>query len=226
MDVVRSGDERPDTAAAAAILPSGACTGGSDCVRDNARSTIPSNIGIKESAGFNNVIGDFGLATRVARYHNAYGPFGTWDGGREKAPAAISRKVAMAAITGQHDIEIWGDGEQTRSFMYIDDCLKGTQLLMQSSYAEPLNVGSDEMVSINHLVDVVEAIASIKLKRTYKLDAPLGVRGRNSDNTLIHEVLGWVPSTKLQDGMERTYRWIYDQAKARAEGRSFVAAYE
>jgi GDP-D-mannose 3',5'-epimerase len=168
---------------------------------------------------------DFGLETRIGRYHNVYGPYGTWDGGREKAPAAISRKVAMAVIGGERDVEIWGDGKQTRSFMYIDDCLEGTRLLMRSNCVEPLNIGSDEMVSINQLVDVVESIAGVKLKRTYKLDAPLGVRGRNSDNTLIRKVLRWAPSTKLHDGMEMTYRWIYDQAKARAEGRSFVAAY-
>jgi GDP-D-mannose 3',5'-epimerase len=169
---------------------------------------------------------DFGMATRIARYHNVYGPYGTWDGGREKAPAAISRKVATALISGQREIEIWGDGEQTRSFMYIDDCLKGTQMLMNSNFVEPLNIGSDEMVSINQLVDIVENVAGIRLKRTYKRDAPTGVRGRNSDNTLIRQVLGWVPSIKLVDGMEKTYRWIYDQAKARAEGRIYVAAYE
>jgi GDP-D-mannose 3',5'-epimerase len=169
---------------------------------------------------------DFGLETRIGRYHNVYGPYGTWDGGREKAPAAISRKVAMALITGKHEIEIWGDGEQTRSFMYIDDCLKGTQLLMHSDFVDPLNIGSDEMVSINQLVDIVEEIAGIRLKRTYKLDAPLGVRGRNSDNTLVRQVLGWAPSISLHDGMEKTYRWIYQQVKARAENRPFVAAYE
>jgi GDP-D-mannose 3', 5'-epimerase len=169
---------------------------------------------------------DFGLTTRIGRYHNVYGPFGTWDGGREKAPAAISRKVAMAVISGRREIEIWGDGEQTRSFMYIDDCLQGTRLLMDSDYAEPLNIGSDEMVSINQLVDIVEDIAGVKLTRSYNLDAPKGVRGRNSDNTLVRDVLGWVPSTKLKDGMEKTYRWIYDQVKARAEGRPFIAAYE
>jgi GDP-D-mannose 3', 5'-epimerase len=169
---------------------------------------------------------DFGVATRIGRYHNVYGPFGTWDGGREKAPAAISRKVAAALLSGIHEIEIWGDGEQTRSFMYIDDCLKGSQLLMNSDFTEPLNIGSDEMVSINQLVDIVENIAGITVKRNYKRDAPTGVRGRNSDNTLIREVFGWVPSVKLVDGMEKTYRWIYDQVKARAEGRTFVAAYE
>jgi GDP-D-mannose 3',5'-epimerase len=167
---------------------------------------------------------DFALATRVGRYHNVYGPFGTWDGGREKAPAAIARKVATAVITGRHAIEIWGDGEQTRSFMYIDDCLRGTQLLMDSEFVEPLNIGSDEMVSINQLVDIVEAIAGIKLKRSYDLSAPLGVRGRNSDNTLVREVLGWAPSIGLRDGMERTYRWVYQQVKARAESRSVVTA--
>jgi GDP-D-mannose 3',5'-epimerase len=169
---------------------------------------------------------DFGLDTRVGRYHNVYGPYGTWDGGREKAPAAISRKIAVAVIGGKHEIEIWGDGEQTRSFMYISDCLKGTQLLMNSSYVGPLNIGSDEMVSINQLVDLVENIASVKVKRNYQLDAPMGVRGRNSDNERIHQVLGWAPSIKLAEGMDKTYRWIYDQVKARAEGRAFVAAYE
>ncbi len=168
---------------------------------------------------------DFGLETRVARYHNVYGPFGTWDGGREKAPAAISRKMALAVITGKHEIEIWGDGEQTRSFMYIDDCVFGSQLLMNSDFAEPLNIGSSEMVSINQLVDIVEDIAGIKVRRTYNLTAPKGVRGRNSDNRLIRQVLHWSPSVSLRDGMERTYHWIYDQAKARAEGRTFVAAY-
>lgn len=169
---------------------------------------------------------DFGLDTRLGRYHNVYGPFGTWDGGREKAPAALSRKVALAVISGKHEIEIWGDGEQTRSFMYIDDCLKGTQLLMRSNCCEPLNIGSDEMVSINQLVDILESIAGVRLGRKYQLDAPTGVRGRNSDNTRIKQVLRWAPSIRLDDGMEKTYRWIYDQVKARAEGRAFVAAYE
>jgi GDP-D-mannose 3', 5'-epimerase len=169
---------------------------------------------------------DFGLQTRVARYHNVYGPFGTWDGGREKAPAAISRKIALAVLNGHKEIEIWGDGEQTRSFTYIDDCLLGTEMLMRSDFGEPLNIGSDEMVSVNQLVDVVEEIAGVKLKRVYNLDAPKGVRGRNSDNSLIKKVLDWAPSIALRAGMEKTYSWIYDQAKARAEGRSFVAAYD
>ena len=167
---------------------------------------------------------DFGLKTRVARYHNVYGPYGTWDGGREKAPAAVSRKVAMAVITGKHEIEIWGDGKQTRSFMYIDDCLIGTQKLLHSDVEEPINIGSEEMVTINQLVDIVEEIAGVKLNRNYKLDAPKGVRGRNSDNTLIKARLGWAPSIPLRTGMEQTYRWIYDQAKARHEGRPYIAA--
>jgi GDP-D-mannose 3', 5'-epimerase len=167
---------------------------------------------------------DVGLTTRVARYHNVYGPFGTWDGGREKAPAAVSRKVAMAVITGKHEIEIWGDGEQSRSFMFIDDCLMGTQKLLHSDVEEPINIGSDEMVTINQLVDIVEELAGVKLRRHYKLDAPKGVRGRNSDNTMIKAKLGWAPSISLRSGMEKTYRWIYDQAKARQEGRPYLAA--
>jgi GDP-D-mannose 3',5'-epimerase len=167
---------------------------------------------------------DFGLKTRVARYHNVYGPYGTWDGGREKAPAAVARKIAVAVVSGRHEMEIWGDGEQTRSFMYIDDCLYGTQKLLHSDVAEPLNIGSDEMVTINELVDIVEDIAGIKLKRTYKLDAPKGVRGRNSDNALIKERLGWAPNISLRTGMEHTYRWVYDQVRAREEGRPYIAA--
>jgi nucleoside-diphosphate-sugar epimerase len=157
---------------------------------------------------------DYGIATRVARYHNVYGPHGTYDGGREKAPAAICRKVIQAKLSGKHEIEIWGDGEQTRSFMYIDDCLKGSQMLMHSDVAEPLNIGSDELVTINQLVDIVEGIAGLKLRRRYLLDAPKGVRGRNSDNTLIQERLGWAPDITLQQGLEQTYRWIYDQMAA------------
>ena len=154
---------------------------------------------------------DFGLQTRVARYHNVYGPYGTYDGGREKAPAAVCRKVIHAQRSGSGEIEIWGDGEQTRSFMYIDDCTDGTIRLAQSDIVEPLNIGSDELVSINRLVDIVEEIAGVKLKRSYKLDAPKGVRGRNSDNTLIKELMNWAPSVGLEDGMEKTYKWIYDE---------------
>ena len=153
---------------------------------------------------------DFGLTTRVARYHNVYGPYGTYDGGREKAPAAVCRKVIRAKLSGKHEIEIWGDGLQTRSFMYIDDCLKGTQAILASDILEPLNLGSSELVTINGLVDIVEGIAGIKLKRSYNLSAPKGVKGRNSDNTFIKQRLGWEPNTKLRDGLEKTYRWIYD----------------
>ena len=154
---------------------------------------------------------DFGVTTRVARYHNVYGPHGTYDGGREKAPAAVCRKVIQAKSSGKHEIEIWGDGRQTRSFMYIDDCLKGTEAILNSDIMEPINLGSSEVVTINGLVDIVEEIAGLKLKRSYNLKAPKGVNGRNSDNTLIRKYLGWEPSTRLPDGMEKTYRWIYDQ---------------
>jgi nucleoside-diphosphate-sugar epimerase len=153
---------------------------------------------------------DFGIVTRVARYHNVYGPLGTFEGGREKAPAAICRKVIEALRHGNGEIEIWGDGEQTRSFMYIDDCLTGTRMINDSDIHQPINLGSSELVSINQLVDIVEDIAGIRLRRTYKLDAPKGVRGRNSDNTLILKLLGWEPSITLRDGLEKTYRWIYD----------------
>ena len=154
---------------------------------------------------------DFKLYTRVARFHNVYGPWGTWFGGREKAPAAICRKVIEAKISGKHEIEIWGSGNQTRSFMFIDDCTEGIQKIMDSDILEPINLGSSEAVTINQLVDITEAIAGIKLKRNYDLSAPKGVNGRNSDNTLIKKYLGWEPSTPLRVGMEKTYRWIYDQ---------------
>jgi GDP-D-mannose 3',5'-epimerase len=151
---------------------------------------------------------DFGLQTRVARFHNVYGPHGTWHGGREKAPAAICRKVIAAKVSGNYEIEIWGDGNQTRSFMYIDDCIEGIQKIMQSKIYEPINLGSSELVTINQLVDIAESIAGIELKRRYKLDAPKGVNGRNSDNAKIKGYLGWEPSTKLRDGIAATYRWI------------------
>ncbi len=159
---------------------------------------------------------DFGLAARIARYHNVYGPHGTWDGGREKAPAAICRKVIEAQMSGKHEIEIWGDGHQTRSFMWIDDCVKGTQMILKGDFVEPLNLGSSELVSINQLVDIVESIAGLKLKRRYNLSAPKGVNGRNSDNTLIQKVFKWEPSTKLRDGLERTYAWIHGEMSSRA----------
>src|SRR5881296_1621119 len=154
---------------------------------------------------------DFGLETRVARYHNVYGPHGTFDGGREKAPAAICRKVIAAKLSGKQEIEIWGDGNQTRSFMYIDDCIKGTRLMVERDIRGPLNIGSNELVSINQLVDIVEEIAGVRLKRIYNLRAPKGVNGRNSDNTRIQKIMGWQPSISLRDGMEKTYRWIYDK---------------
>jgi nucleoside-diphosphate-sugar epimerase len=168
---------------------------------------------------------DFKLATRVARYHNVYGPLGTYDGGREKAPAAICRKVIAALMAKDPKIEIWGDGEQTRSFMYIDDCLIGSNAILASDIVEPINLGSSELVTINQLVDLVEAIAGVKLKRTYKLDAPKGVRGRNSDNALIEKYLGWQPSIRLRDGMEKTYQWIYDEMrKSTGEQRAVFRA--
>ncbi|WP_263365442.1 NAD-dependent epimerase/dehydratase family protein [Edaphobacter bradus] len=151
---------------------------------------------------------DYGVQTRVARYHNVYGPLGTWTGGREKAPAAICRKVIEAKHSGKHEIEIWGDGKQTRSFMYIDDCTKGTQMIFESDIHEPLNLGSDELVTINQLVDIAEEIAGIKLKRNYNLGAPKGVNGRNSDNTLIQQKLDWAPSISLREGLAKTYAWI------------------
>ena len=167
---------------------------------------------------------DFGIQTRVARYHNVYGPHGTYDGGREKAPAAICRKVAAAQLTGSDEIEIWGDGEQTRSFMYIDDCLLGTTRIMESDILDPINLGSSELVTINQLVDIVEEIAGVRLKRRYALDAPKGVRGRNSDNTLIRARLGWEPDTSLATGLERTYGWIRDQLTAASVPLQAVSA--
>jgi nucleoside-diphosphate-sugar epimerase len=162
---------------------------------------------------------DFGLETRVARYHNVYGPLGTWMGGREKAPAAICRKVIEAQLSGEHQIEIWGTGEQTRSFMYIDDCIEGTQRIAASDFTQPLNLGSSELVSIDQLVSTVEEIAGIELERFYAPDAPCGVTGRNSDNSHIRECFGWEPSTSLRDGLEKTYKWIHDEYMKRWGGR-------
>ncbi|MBL0926861.1 MAG: NAD-dependent epimerase/dehydratase family protein [Phycisphaerales bacterium] len=163
---------------------------------------------------------DFGIRTRVARFHNVYGPNGTWEGGREKAPAAICRKVIAAVVSGKHEIEIWGDGTQTRSFMYIDDCVRGINLITHSDILEPINLGSSELVSINQLVDIAEDIAGVKLKRHYKLDAPRGVAGRNSDNTKIVGYLKWEPDTRLRVGMEKTYRWIYDEFTAKYNAKT------
>jgi nucleoside-diphosphate-sugar epimerase len=163
---------------------------------------------------------DFGMHTRVARFHNVYGPEGTWEGGREKAPAAICRKVIAAKVSGKHEIEIWGDGTQTRSFMFVDDCVRGINMITHSGILEPINLGSSELVSINQLVSIAEEIAGIKLKRNYKLDAPKGVAGRNSDNTKIQKYLGWEPSTRLRDGMERTYRWIEKEFLAKYNAKT------
>jgi nucleoside-diphosphate-sugar epimerase len=202
----------------------------SACVYNGEKQNDPNNLGLKEldaypalpedGYGWEKLFSermcrhfseDYGLQTRIARYHNVYGPNGTWNGGREKAPAAICRKVAQAKRSGNHEIEIWGDGEQTRSFTFIDDTVFGTQLIMNSDFLDPLNLGSDEMVSINQLVTEVESIAGITLRRKYNLSAPKGVRGRNSDNTLIYNTLNWKPRTQLKEGLEKTYKWIYDQ---------------
>jgi GDP-D-mannose 3',5'-epimerase len=202
----------------------------SACVYNGDKQTDPNNAGLKESDAYpalaedgygweklfsermcRHFTEDFRLITRVARFHNVYGPNGTYDGGREKAPAAICRKVIEASITGKREIIIWGDGHQTRSFMYIDDCIKGIQDIMYSSIEEPVNLGSSEMVSINRLVNIVEEIAGYKLERHYDLNAPKGVRGRNSDNTLIRYYLGWEPSIPLSIGIKKTYAWIKEQ---------------
>jgi GDP-D-mannose 3',5'-epimerase len=172
---------------------------------------------------------DFGVICRVARYHNVYGPYGTWNGGREKAPAAICRKVIEAKRTGLHEIKIWGDGQQTRSFMFIDDCIEGTHMIMNSDIDEPINLGSNELVTIDRLVDIVEDFAGIKLKRVYQLDAPVGVNGRNSDNTMILERLRWEPSLRLRAGLKTTYRWIEEKSDRRvglerSNRREFAAA--
>ena len=161
------------------------------------------------------------MKTAIARFHNVYGPNGTWDGGREKAPAALSRKVLEAIDKGKLEIDIWGDGNQTRSFMYIDDCVKGIDMIMHCSelIATPINLGSSELVSINELVSIVEDIAGVKLERRYDLNAPQGVAGRNSDNTFIQQVLGWEPNTPLRKGMEKTYAWISQQYADRKAGK-------
>jgi GDP-D-mannose 3', 5'-epimerase len=155
---------------------------------------------------------DYGLATRIVRFHNIFGPLGTWDGGREKAPAAICRKVAMAKLTGNCEMEIWGDGEQTRSFCYIDDCVTGIYKLMRSGYTEPLNLGQDRLVTINQLADMVAAIANVRIVKKH-VPGPQGVRGRNSDNTRLRQVLGWEPEISLEEGLTRTYTWIEEQVR-------------
>ncbi len=166
-----------------------------------------------------------GMKTAIARFHNVYGPHGTWDGGREKAPAALCRKVIEAKDSGQLAIDIWGDGEQTRSFMYIDDCLNGIDMIMhcEDLIATPINLGSDRLISISDLVSVAEQIGGVTLKRTHDLTAPVGVAGRNSDNTFIQEVLGWAPSLSLEEGMKRTYAWIEKQYNDRKAGKRTVS---
>lgn len=157
---------------------------------------------------------DYGLETRIVRFHNIFGPYGTWEGGREKAPAALSRKVANAKLTGDHEIEIWGDGEQTRSFCYIDDCVEGIYKLMRSNYHEPLNLGQDRMVTINELADMVAVAAGIRITKKH-VPGPQGVRGRNSDNTKLRQVLKWEPEISLENGLARTYAWIENQVRER-----------
>ena len=202
----------------------------SACVYNGDKQTDPENPGLKEEDAYpalaedgygweklfsermcRHFREDFGLITRVARFHNVYGPHGTYDGGREKAPAAICRKVIDKELYGKDEIVIWGDGHQTRSFMYIDDCVKGIIDIMYSNIEEPINLGSSEMVSINQLTDLAESIAGYKLKRTYDPNAPKGVRGRNSENTLIRKYLGWEPSIPLKDGLTKTFIWIKEQ---------------
>jgi GDP-D-mannose 3',5'-epimerase len=202
----------------------------SACVYNGDKQTDPDNPGLKESDAYpalsedgygweklfsermcRHFREDYGLTTRVARFHNVYGPFGTYDGGREKAPAALCRKVILKELTGHEEIVIWGDGHQTRSFMYIDDCIEGVLKIMYSDVEEPLNLGSSEMVSINQLCDITEDIAGYKLERKYDLDAPKGVRGRNSENTLIKQYLGWEPTISLKDGLTKTFVWIKEQ---------------
>jgi len=159
---------------------------------------------------------DYGIATRIVRFHNIFGQLGTWDGGREKAPAAMCRKVAMAKLANDPVVEIWGDGEQTRSFCYIDDCVEGIYRLMRSDFVEPLNLGQDRMVTINELADMVAAVAGVEIRKNH-VPGPMGVRGRNSDNTLLRKVLGWEPRISLEDGLGRTYQWIEGQVRMRSE---------
>jgi GDP-D-mannose 3', 5'-epimerase len=209
----------------------------SACIYNASKQTDPNNPGLKEEDAYpalaedgygweklfsermcRHFREDFGLQTRVARYHNVYGPHGAWFGGREKAPAAICRKVIEAKLKGHTEIPVWGDGNQTRSFTFIDDCVKGTQMILNSDILEPVNLGSSEMVTINQLIDIAESFAGIKLKRVYDLSAPKGVYGRNSDNTMIKKLLHWEPSISLREGLEKTYAWIYDQYVAREKG--------
>ncbi|MGH7864000.1 MAG: NAD-dependent epimerase/dehydratase family protein, partial [Candidatus Binataceae bacterium] len=166
---------------------------------------------------------DYGIQTRIVRFHNIFGPYGAFEGGREKAPAALCRKVAHAKLSGNHEIEIWGDGEQTRSFCYVDDCVKGLHLLMRSDHGEPLNLGQDRLVTINQLADMIAGIAGIKITRRH-VAGPQGVRGRNSDNTRLKAVLGWQPEITLEEGLARTYRWIEPILRERAVAQTSAAS--
>lgn len=166
---------------------------------------------------------DFGMEIRIVRFHNVYGPDGTWRGGREKAPAALSRKILEAKATGNLEIEVWGDGEQTRSFMYIDDCITGLEKLMKSDFSDPINLGRSELVSINGLIGMISEIAGVTVARNHNLDAPQGVRGRNSDNALILEKLGWEPEIDLKTGLTKTYAWIEEQMDKDARGELVVS---
>jgi len=164
---------------------------------------------------------DFGVDVRIVRYHNVYGPMGTFDGGREKAPAALCRKVINAKINNENEVEVWGDGEQTRSFMFIDDCIKGTLKIFESDYRDVFNVGSDEQVSINQMLDKIENISNYKFKRKYLLDKPKGVRGRSSDNTFIKSKINWAPSISLEEGLKKTYSWIEEEIKLKKNIKKF-----
>jgi nucleoside-diphosphate-sugar epimerase len=161
----------------------------------------------------------YGMETRIVRFHNIFGPLGTWDGGREKAPAALSRKIAIAKLTNTHEIEIWGDGEQTRSFCYIDDCINGIYKLMRSDYREPLNLGQDRMVTINELAQIISNIAGFDVAFKH-VPGPQGVRGRNSDNTRLRQVLGWEPQISLEEGLTCTYNWIEQQVRAKLASKA------
>jgi GDP-D-mannose 3', 5'-epimerase len=216
--------------------------GSSACVYNAEKQTNPNMTALKEEDAYpalpedgygweklfsermcRHFMEDYGISVRVPRFHNVYGPYGTYDGGREKAPAAICRKVIQAQLDGTNTIEIWGDGQQTRSFTYIDDTIYGIMRLMEDEVTDPINLGSSQLVTVNELVDIVEDIAGVKLKRQYRLDAPLGVRGRNSDNTLILEKLGWQPSVRLEDGLAKTYAWIYEQMTSGARDEAALA---
>ncbi|MDR0351368.1 MAG: NAD-dependent epimerase/dehydratase family protein [Puniceicoccales bacterium] len=206
----------------------------SACVYNQSKQSDCANPGLKESDAYpampedgygweklfsermcHHFYEEFGIDTKVFRLHNVYGPFGSFEGGREKAPAAICRKVLAAKLSGEDSIEIWGDGKQTRSFMYIDDCIEGMIRLMKSNVLEPLNLGSTELVAVDQLVDMVEDIAGLKFKRIYLPNEAKGVRGRNSDNEMIRDLLHWEPSVSLKIGLEKTYAWIYNKMKSR-----------